>query len=171
MARKSRQVETRMIAEYLKEYYSSFSFIMDCPLGKVPEDLQREIGYKRALGLTRPFRPIVDAVVILPRHLLLIEAKVWQVLPGMAKLPFYASLVPFTPELRQYLPRQTLLQLVVGQTNDNLAIMATSHDIAIKVYDPPWLHEVVESMNKYWTKEYREKRDAKIRMREALGLE
>lgn len=160
-----------MISEYLKEHYSKFSYILNCPLGKVDEDLQREVGYQKALGITRPFRPIVDAMVILPRHLLLIEAKVWQVLPGMAKLPLYKSLVPYTPELRQYRPRQILLQLVVGQTNSNLAIMARDHGISIKVFDPPWLHEIVESMNKYWTPEYRTARDAKLRMRKVLDLE
>lgn len=171
MARKSRQVESRMVSEYLKKYYSSFSYIMDCPLGKVDEALMRDVGYKQALGLTRPFRPIVDAIVILPRHLLLVEAKVWQVLPGMAKLPFYKSLVPFTPELKDYLPREVLMQLVVGWTNSNLEIMAREHDIALKVYRPPWLEEVVDSMHKYWTKEYREQREAKLRMLESLGLD
>lgn len=171
MARKSRQVESRMISEYLKTYYSSFSYIINQPLGRVDEDLMRREGYRKALGITRPFRPIVDAVVILPRHLLLIEAKVWQVLPGMAKLPFYKSLVPFTPELKEYLPREVLLQLVVGMTNANLEIMARDHDIAIKIYAPPWLQEVVDGMNKYWTKEYRQERDAKLRMREALQLD
>ena len=152
MARKSRQVESRMISEYLKRNYSKFSYIINQPLGKVDEALQREVGYKQALGITRPFRPVVDAVILLPRHFVLVEAKVWQILPGMAKLPFYASLVPFTPELQQYQPREVLLQLVVGWSNSNLEIMARDHNISIKVYSPPWLSEVVESMNKYWTK-------------------
>lgn len=171
MARKSRQVETRMVAEYLHRTYSKFTYIQDQPLGKVDEALQRQVGYKQALGITRPFRPIVDAVVILPRHLLLIEAKVWQVVPGMAKLPLYKTLVPFTPELQQYLPREVIMQLVVGWTNSNLEIMAADHDIHIKVYSPAWLQEVLESMNKYWTKEYREERAAKLKLREALNVE
>lgn len=171
MARKSRQVETRMISEYLKANYSSFSYIMDCPLGKVDEALMREVGYKQALGITRPFRPIADAVVILPRHLLLVEAKVWNVVNGLAKLPLYECLVPFTPELKEYLPREVLMQLVVGWTNTNLEIMAARADVSIKIYRPPWLEEIVESMHKYWTPEYRQAREAKLRMREHLGLD
>ena len=171
MARKSRQVESRMVVEYLKDTYSQFSYITNCPLGKVDEALMREVGYKSALGITRPFRPMVDAVVILPNYLVLVEAKVWQVLAGMSKLPFYKSLIPFTPELKDYLPREVLMELVVGQTNSNLEIMARDQGIAIKLYRPDWLAEVVASMNKYWTKEYRESREQKLRMREALGLE
>lgn len=171
MARKSRQVETRMISEYLKEHYSGFSFILNVPLGSVSEELQRKEGYERALGLTRPFRPIADAVVILPRHLLLIEAKVWNVINGLAKLPLYKSLVPVTPELAQYRPRAVIMQLVVGWTNPNLATMAIAADVALKVYRPLWLEEIVASMHKYWTREYRDTREKKLAMREFFGVE
>jgi len=160
-----------MISEYLKRRYSSFPFIMNVPLGKVSEDLMRDVGYKTALGISRPFRPIADALVVLPNYLLLIEAKVWSVIDGLAKLPLYKSLVPFTPELREYRSRKVIMQLVVAWTNPNLEIMARSQGVSLKLYNPPWLVEVTESMQKYWTKEYREAREAKIRMREHLGLE
>lgn len=171
MARKSRQVETRFISEYLKKYYSSFSYILSIPLGKVEEGLMRELGYQRALGLTRPFRPRADAVVILPRHLLLIEAKVWNVINGLAKLPMYRSLVPFTPELKEYLPRGIILQLVVAWTNPNLEIMARAAGVSLKVYSPPWIQEIVDGLHKYDTREYRLAREEKLRMREHLGLD
>ena len=76
MARKSRQVEVRMISEYLKENYDGFTYTLNVPLGSVSEDLMREEGYKRALGLSRPFRPIADAVVVLPHYPLL--AMIWR---------------------------------------------------------------------------------------------
>lgn len=171
MARKSRQVETRMISEYLKEHYSGFPFIMNVPLGVVSEDLMREEGYKKALGMSRPFRPMADAVVILPNYLLLIEAKVWNVVNGLAKLPLYKSLVPVTPELKQYTPQNVLMQLVVGWTNPNLHVMARDAGVDLKVYHPLWLEEVVEDMHKYWTREYRDRREKKLRMREFFGVE
>ncbi len=109
MARKSQQVEIRMVSEYLISAYAKFPSIMDVPLGKVDETLMAEQGYKRATGLMRPYRPAVDAVVILPRYLVLIEAKVWNVVNGLAKLPLYKSLVPFTPELKQYSGKEVLM--------------------------------------------------------------
>jgi len=171
VARKSRQVETRMISEYLKLNYAEFSYIMNIPLGAVSEDIMKREGYQRALGLTRPFRPIADAVVVLPNYLLLVEAKVWNVVNGLAKLPLYKSLVPVTPELKEYMPRGVLLQLVVGWTNPNLEIMARSADVELKVYCPPWLQEVVESMHRYWTREYRDQREKRLQMREFFGIE
>ena len=47
MARKSRQVETRMLSEYLLKNYPSFTFIMDVPLGRVDEGLARSVGAAR----------------------------------------------------------------------------------------------------------------------------
>ena len=171
MARKSRQVETRLVSEYLKANYPEFPVIMKQPLGVVSEELMKKEGYKRALGLTRPFRPEVDAVVVLPHNLLIIEAKVWSIVNGLAKLPLYKSLVPVTPELKQYMPRGVIMQLVVGWTNPNLEIMARGLDVEVKLYCPDWLQEVVAGMHNYWTREYQEERQKKIAMREYFGVE
>jgi hypothetical protein len=160
-----------MISEYLHDNYPKYPFILNIPLGKVDEALQREVGYKQALGITRPFRPVADAVVIFPKYILLVEAKVWNIINGLAKLPLYKSLVPFTPELQQYQDREIIMELVVGWTNSNLEIMARDLGVKIKEYSPPWLQEVVDSMQKYWTREYREDRQAKLRLREALDIE
>jgi hypothetical protein len=171
VARKSRQVETRLVAEYLKENFSKFTFITKQPLGKVSETLMAEEGYKRAINLSRPFRPEVDAAVILPRHILIVEAKVWNIISGLGKLPLYKSLVPFTPELQQYMPREVLMELVVGWTNPNLELMARDAGVRVRLYCPEWLQEVVESQHKYWTREYQDVRQKKLRMREVYGLE
>jgi len=171
MARKSRQVEVRLVAEYLKKEYSKFTFITKQPLGIVSEEYLKEFGWKKALGITRPFRPEVDAVVILPRYLLIIEAKVWSIVNGLAKLPLYKSLVPVTPELKQYMPREVIMELVVGWTNPNLEIMARDMGVRVKIYCPDWLGEVVDGMHKYWTREYRAERAKKLKMREYYNLE
>jgi hypothetical protein len=171
MPRKTRQVETRLVSEYLEARYNKFITITNQPLGIVPKSLLEKEGYAKALGISRPFRPAVDAVVILPRHLIIIEAKVFEVINGLAKLPMYKSLVPVTPELKQYMPREVLMQLVVGWTNPNLEIMARDASIAVKLFHPPWLQEVVERRHRYWTPEYRQKRAEKQRMREYLGLD
>jgi hypothetical protein len=170
-SRKSRQVETRMVAEYLLQEYSKYTHITKVALGKVPESLMTEVGYKRAVGLTRPFRPEVDAVVIMPGALVIIEAKVWNILTGLGKLPMYKSLVQFTPELKKYSHLPVIMELVVGWTNENLEIMARDHGVRVRVYCPPWLSEVVESQHKYWTPDYRAKREEKLKLRHLYDLE
>jgi hypothetical protein len=171
MVRKSQQVETRLVAEYLKETYSQFPHISAVPLGIVSEALMAQEGYEKAIRMSRPNRPEADAIVILPRYFLLIEAKVWHIVDGMAKLPLYKSLVPFTPELKQYLPREVLMELVVPWTNPNLEIMCRDADIRLHVFCPPWINEVVNRVSNYSTRDYRLAREEKLRNRELLGLE
>jgi len=171
MARKNQQVETRMVSEYLLNMYPKFQTLQPVPLGAIDEKLSAQVGYTKALGLSRPFRPYADALVILPNYIILIEAKVWNVVNGLAKLPLYKSLVPLTPELKQYMPREVLMELVVGWTNVNLEIMARDAGVRIKVYSPPWLQDVVDRMHNYWTADYRSERARRLEMRETLGLE
>lgn len=171
MARKTQQVESRMVSEYMLSQYAKFPFSLGVPLGSVPRELLEKEGSQRALGLMRPYRPEVDAVVYLPRYLVLIEAKVWNVLNGLAKLPFYKSLVPITPELQEYKNRDVLMHLVVGWSNPNLEYMARDAGVELHVFCPPWLQQVVDGMHKYWTPEYRREREQKLQLREHFGID
>jgi hypothetical protein len=171
MARKSQQVESRMISEYMFEHYASFTYTLAVPLGSLPSSLLETQGLAKTIGIMRPYRPEVDAAVVLPRHLIIIEAKVWNLINGLSKLPLYKSLVPTTPELQQYMPREVLMQLVVGWTNPNLDRMARDAGVDIIVFCPPWLKEVVDKMHNYWTSDYRAEREQKLQMREYFGVE
>lgn len=171
MARKTQQVETRMIAEYLKSTYSAFPFISKQPLGLVSEELLKTEGYVKGLAMQRSSRPEVDAIVIQKARLILIEAKVWHIVDGMAKLPLYKSLVPYTPELKQYKELPIVMELVVAWSNPNLEIMCRTSDIRLAVYKPDWINEVVNRVKDYGTREYRMAREEKLRNRELMGLE
>ena len=171
MARKTQQVEKRLIAEYLKANYSQFPFISGQPLGMVSPELMAQEGYEKAIRMSRPNRPEVDAIVLHPKWLIMIEAKVWHIVDGMAKLPLYKSLVPFTPELKQYLGREIIMELVVPWSNPNLEIMCRGADIRLHVYKPAWIDEVVRRVQEYGTRDYRLEREKRLRNRELLGLE
>jgi hypothetical protein len=171
VARKTQQVETRLLAEYLKLTYYQYSYIDKVPLGAVSKELMSQVGYQTAIGLSRPMRPEADALVLHPKYLILIEAKVWHIVDGLAKLPLYKSLVPVTPELKTYLDRPVLLELVVPWTNPNLEMMASRAGVAIRIYKPAWINEVVARVQNYSTPEYRQAREEKLRNRELLGLE
>lgn len=171
MVRKSRHVETRLVAEYLKATYSGFTYITGQPLGLVSQQLLVEEGFAKGLRMQRPNRPEVDAVVLHPKLLILIEAKVREILNGLAKLPFYMSLVPFTPELKEYAHLPILMELVAPLAGPNHEIMASEAGIRIVKFRPAWIDEYVAEYQHYWTREYRLAREEKLRNRELLGLE
>jgi len=160
-----------MVSEYMLQSYSAFTYTLAVPLGALPTDLLETRGMAKTIGIMRPYRPEVDALVVLPRYILLVEAKVWNVLNGLAKLPMYKSLVPITPELRQYMPRDVIMQLVVGWTNPNLERMAGDAGVQVVVFSPPWLQDVVNGLHNYWTREARAQREQKLQMREYFGVD
>jgi len=171
MARKSAQVETRMLSEYLLAEYPQYPHRQSVPLGVIDAGLQAQVGYKAAVGYSRPYRPEVDGVVFLPGALVLVEAKVWNVINGLAKLPLYNSLIPATPELKEYNHLPVIMELVVGGSNKNLEIMAAERGVRIRVYSPPWLADVYAKMQSYWTADYQRERQRKLEVRKILGLE
>jgi hypothetical protein len=171
MVRKNRQTETRMVAEYVASEYGDLTHMLAVPLGRIPDNIIKDVGYTQAIAFMRPFRLEVDALVVLPRHLVLIEAKVFKTIDGLAKLPLYKSLVPFTPELDQYAGREIIMELVVGWTNPNLEIMARDAGVRLRVYSPDWLAAVVQEYHRYWTKEYRDARNQKLALRTMYGID
>jgi hypothetical protein len=171
MARKTQQVESRMVSEYMLEKYGKFEYTLAVPLGSLPQDLVTSQGLAKTIGIMRPYRPEVDAVVVLPRYVVLVEAKVWNLVNGLAKLPLYKSLVPVTPELRGYMPREIIMELVVGWSNPNLERMARDSGVSVVVFTPPWLKEIVDKLHNYWTSGYRAEREQKLTMREYFGVD
>ena len=160
-----------MVSEYMLEKYGKFEYTLAVPLGSLPQDLVTSQGLAKTIGLMRPYRPEVDAVVALPRYLVLVEAKVWNLVNGLAKLPLYKSLVPTTPELQRYMPREIIMELVVGWSNPNLERMAGDSGVSIVIFSPPWLKEIVDKLHNYWTSGYRAEREQKLEMRKYFGVE
>lgn len=171
MARKTRQVEGPFLSSYILSHYAQFPVIYDQGLGSIPDDLVRKYGTGKAIGLYDPTRYHVDAIVLLPRHYLLIEAKVWEVTPGLGKLPLYAALVPVTPDLKQYQPRDVLMELVVARTNENLERMAQAVGVKVVLYSTPQIEIELRRRENYQLPEYRAKREQILKTRESLGLE
>ena len=171
MARKTKQVEGPFLSSYILSHYAKFPVLYDQGLGAIPDEYLRKYGTAKAIGLYDPTRLHVDAIVLLPRYFLLIEAKVWEVMMGLGKLPIYASLVPITPELKQYEPRDILMELVVARTNDNLEIASRANGVKIVLYSTPEVVTALRDRENYQLPEYRAKREQVLKTRESLGLE
>lgn len=163
--------EKRLIADYIAERFPNDHVIMGCPLGPVPESIIAQYGFRQAIRVARGIRPEVDALVIRKAQLVLVEAKIFKWLDGIAKLPVYGGLVTSTPELQPYRDLERRLILCTPWTSENVQAAANAQGVTIDIYNPPWIAAYVDETHKYWTKEYRDKRDEKMRLRKILGLE
>ena len=169
--RKTKERETRLVAEYLAEKVFPHWYRQRQPLGPPLPGTREELGLDKALRVSRPWRPEVDAVAVEDGRLVLIEGKVFKYVDGMAKLPLYKSLVATTPELANHREKPVVMRLLMPWRSETVDLMVQAAGIELEVFSPPWIRDYVEDYQQYWTKEYREAREERQRLRAAFGLE
>ena len=162
--------ETRYVSDYVLQNYPDDHVQYRVPLGKVPESLIKELGLLKAIGIYRPYRPEVDALVITKDTLVLIEGKIFKVMDGLSKLPVYKSLIPETPELELYKKFPVYSELVTPKEPVWAAPFITEQDIHIRIFRPDWLEEYYQAQEKYWTPEERMKRLQRKEVLKGLGF-
>ena len=149
--RKRREIEPRWVSEYVVKHYGKYPVKFRCPLGPIPEQLKEMFGAEKALRMYRPSRPEVDALVILPGALLLVEAKIQKYMDGLSKLPVYKSLVDSTPELQQYRDKHVLMRLLIPHEVPWVKTACSKMNVDYVVYAPDWIQQIWEDRDKYWT--------------------
>ena len=155
---------------YVKENYPDGEVRLRCPLGPIPDELKALYGPAKAARVYRPSRPEVDALVILPDALLLIEAKIFKYMDGLAKLPVYAALVPKSPELMIFSDKKVIMHLLLPA--EIPWVKAAAPALGVEVYNvaPDWVHQIWQERDKYWTPSARMRRDARKALLEKLGF-
>jgi len=166
------QRERSLLSEYIRLKLQGLQVKQNCPLGIVPESLIIEYGRTQALRVARKMRPEVDALVIYPDKLVLIEAKVTRWVDGLAHLVVYKALVPDTPELEPYAKRPVIMRMVIPFTQENMRSVAQRMGVEIVEFTTPEVDEYLnKELPKYSTQEYKRRRAEVLRQRAILGVE
>lgn len=169
MARQER--ERRYIAEYMLETFPEGDYLLNVPLGPIPDYLLNSHGPQKAAAIYRPTRPRVDAVKWTPDKYYVIEAKIREVKAGIGDLTFYRGLIANTPDLPYYADQVIIYRLVVPWSLDWVVAAATETDIETVIYGREWIAAYVEERKHYFTQEYRDARAEKLRLRKLLGVD
>lgn len=166
-----RDIEPAWVAEYVATFYPKAVVKLRCPLGRAPAALVEAIGEQRALNLYRPSRPEVDACVLWGKKIILIEAKIFKFMDGLAKLPVYAAVAPDTPELKDFKTWEIVMELLVTKKLAWVEDAAIKQNIKLVEWSPKWVKEIWDQRNEYWTAEAQEKRDQRKKVLKRLGYE
>jgi len=169
MARQER--ERRYISEYMKKTFPEGNFQLNVELGEIPPEYVKRLGFKKAAALVRPTRPRVDAVHWSPDRYLLIEAKIRDMKAGIGDLLYYRGLIPETIDLPEYVGQPIVARMVVPWTLPQLQTAARANNIEIVIDEQDWIDEYIEEKKLYFTKEYRDARAEKMRLRGVLGVD
>ncbi len=165
-----REIEPRWVSWYIKEHYPNAEVRLRCPLGPIPDELKELYGPAKAARVYRPSRPEVDALVIRPDALILIEAKIFKYMNGLSKLPVYKSLVPQTPELAVFRGRSVKMHLLLPTTIPWVTAAAPSLGVEVKTAAPDWVTQIWEERDKYWQPEARLRRAERKALLKRLGF-
>lgn len=169
MARQER--ERRYIAEYMKAKYPGGNWILNVPLGPIPDYLVETHGYRKASAYYKPTRPRVDAVHWTDDTYTVIEAKVREAKAGIGDLTFYRSLVPQTLDLPYFNGQAFVYRLVIPWAIDWIIAAAHGQEIEVDIYWQDWIADYTRERQHYFTAEYREARAKKLEIRKMLGVE
>jgi len=166
-----REVEPRYVAEYVSKTYPDRKHAFRVPLGTVPKSAIEEMGLEKALRFYRSSRSEADAVVWLPREILLIEGKVWKPFDGPKSLLLYRTLVPRTPDIGWREGMKVTSMLLCPVIHAALKESCTINDITPVEYMPDWIRPIWEEHDRYTTREWVERRALRRKRMEAAGIE
>jgi len=163
--------ERKYVADYMLATFPEGGYQLGFPLGVVPDYLVRDVGYETAARQARPWRPEVDAVKFRPEAILLIEAKVFKTFDALAKLVWYGKLVAATRELAPWWGKEVRLRLVTPRITPGLDEAAAVSGVEVDYYVTAEVLQHAQMYERYWTREYRAQREAKMATRRALGVD
>lgn len=163
--------ERRFIAEYMLSAFPAGNWELNVPLGDVPLELIAVEGMQRAANLWRPQRRRVDAVQWSETRYLIIEAKIRDPFEGIGRLQTYLRESRRTPDLPGFAGQELVPRLVVPFVIERDRLAAAEAEIELVEFHQPWIDDYMLERQQYFTKEYREVREQKLRTRELFGLE
>lgn len=166
-----RDLEPRWVSYYCAKHYPREIVKLRCPLGPIPEELRQAVGEAKGIKMYRPWRPEVDGLVILPGAIRLIEAKIFKYLDGLSKLPVYGGLVPTTPELKSWKDLPVQMVLLIPVKIDWVVTAAAQQGITVDTDAPDFIRAAWEDRDKYWTRDYVEKREKRKEVLRRMGYE
>jgi len=139
--------ETRYVAEYIATFYPNDISFQPIRLGTVPEPLVAEEFTPEELGLLRVNMRWADGAVITDGAVIIIEGKLkpFDYLRGLAQLDLYRDLVLTTEQLKPFLPRSKMFQLVTPIEDPYIVRKARAMGIDTPIWTPPWFGEYLNS--------------------------
>lgn len=134
-----RQIERRYIVEYVANRYPrKIAAFYNVRLGPPPA-AAKAMHPELPESWFKVWMPHCDAVVITDYTIDVIEAKIRYPRHGIGQLQDYARRVPYTPELRRFLPREIRMILVLPLRDPEIERTCQQFGIIVDYFTPSWV--------------------------------
>ncbi len=131
--------EMRLVAEWTVLNYAHAEIRFRVNVGDLSSALDQTgltAAELRALGHSRRW---VDAMVVEPTAVHLVEGKIRLVPGALEQIELYRALFPLTPELAHLRGRPLQLHLVFAVEDPVLTAIARSRGVLVHIFHPPWV--------------------------------
>ena len=140
------QRERRMIVDYVRTKYPDATVYYNFKVGGAPSSLEKNTSVIENPNIALPWARYVDALVITPTELLLIEAKLPAKPEAVAQLMLYRQLLPKTPQLSGYLNLPVRLRIVTARPDPQLVEFAAQQGIEVEIFQPDYAMVYLEKL-------------------------
>ena len=130
--------EMRMVSEYIASAYPNSISWTRLRLGSLIPDGPRPSLTAQQRAMLGVFRRWADAAVVTDTELIIIEGSLRSDTGDPSKLVLYGRLVPHTPDLKPYLGRRLVLELVAVIEDPAVSKYARELGIRTKTFTPEW---------------------------------
>ena len=137
--------ETRLVAEYLPLRWPGRRHLQRVRVGRIPSELPTDALAPEELRMLGVWRRWVDAMVVDPPVLWVIEAGVVPDPGDISRLGLYLRLLPDTPELSDLLRLRPRGRLLYAVDDPVLARMAVEAGYEYEVWTPSWVPDYLRS--------------------------
>jgi hypothetical protein len=146
MAKKRRHLfaETRLLMEYLAEVYVGSEWYVQFAVGSDPEIVGVHLENEAERRLARRFNRRVDALVVTPEELVVIEATMYRPSEKIGRLQEYLLLLPATPDVVQWMPRRVVGEILTGQDDGVARVLCDRLGFRYTLRTPDWLRDFWE---------------------------
>lgn len=144
--KESQQRERRYVVEFVQGHYPErIQVFYNMRLGPGPVELRRRYPDEPESAF-KSWLKYADAVVVLARSLILVEAKIRRPIDAMGQLIHYKTLIAETPELAPWRDKPVELVLVTPREDMDLISTATGQGVNVMIYSPPWVLDYLKEI-------------------------
>lgn len=138
--------ERRLVSEWASQTYPTALKMFNLRVGAGQPTLAdsglSDAAWRGTVGNLRRF---VDCLVVLPDHLLQVEAKIIARPDAVGQLLLYKQLIPHTPEIADIATLPIRSVLLCAIEDPAVTMMAKDHDIDVVVFHPEWVDQYLEA--------------------------
>lgn len=131
--------ETRLLSEWLALRWAHRTVITRVRVGSTPPELELPDLDEADRRMLRVFCRWLDALIVDPPHLHVVEAGIIAAPGDVSQLELYCRLIPQTPDLRQYHNLKVRGRLLYAVPDPVVTDMARERGFAVETFTPPWV--------------------------------